>query len=410
MKYDFETMLNRYNTGSLKWEEMGKYGITQDMNIIPMSNAEMEFYNPPEVVKGLCDYINKTVMAYFYPMDSYYEALINWMKNRHSWRVERDWVIPYPGVHGVLCSILNAFTEKGDGVIVMPPTWPGFFAVIKDNNRVQINNPLIYDDNTYYIDFEDLEKKASDPNNKVLFFCSPQNPVGRVWTREELIRVAEICIDHNVLIISDEVHSDIIMPGFKHIPLASISSCISDHTITCTAPSKTFNLAGLFTSNIITSNSEYKEKIKKICSKQGVFRPNMLGVKACELAYAKGGAWLDKCVDKINENREYVKNFIEEKLPMLKLTDCQGGYLLWVDMNDLGLDTYEMEKKLMEEAHIFFDDGYYFGDEGKGFERINIACPTEAVKDAMNRLYKWVGKLEKSEKSKSCNKIFLAAK
>lgn len=391
MDYDFETMLTRYGVGSTKWEEMRKYGITPDMHIMPMSNAEMEFSNAPEIKEGLKKYIDNTVMAYFKPVDTYYNAVTDWMRARNDWNINKEWIVPYPGIHGALSSILEAFTAPGDEVIVMPPTWPGFFDVIENFNCVQIDNPLISDGNSYFIDFEDLENKASSPKAKILFFCSPQNPAGRVWTREELQKIADICIKHNILIVSDEAHSDIIMPGYKHIPLASLESKISNHTITCTAPTKTFNIAGLEVSNIIIENQWLREKFKSIMKKHKIFRPNMLAMKACELAYAFGSPWLDECIKKIDENRKLVEDFFAAKLPMLPVTKLEATYLMWIDMRPLGLSTEELERALMYDAHVFFDDGYYFGEkEGAGFERVNIACPTKAVQIALDRLYAWV--------------------
>ncbi len=390
MKYDFETMLNRYDIGSTKWEEMRKYGITPDMRIMPMSNAEMEFYNPPEVMEGLREYLRNAVLAYFTPTDNYYDTVIAWMRARHNWNIKKEWIVPYPGIHGALCTALGAYTQPGDGIIMMPPTWPGFFHVLEEYGCQRVDNPLIHKEDTYYIDFDDLEAKAREPENKLLFFCSPQNPAGRVWTREELLRVADICLRNDVRIISDEVHSDLIMPGHVHVPLAALSPEISAHTITCTAPSKTFNLAGMYASNIIIENEELRAAFNKIRAKHGVFRPNMLGMKACELAYAKGGAWLDACIDKIDENRRLVEAFVAKKLPMLKVTKMEGTYLMWIDMRGLGLSAEELERALMEDAHVFFDDGYYFGDEGRGFQRVNVACPTEAVLTALERLYAWI--------------------
>lgn len=398
--YDFETMLNRWGTGSTKWEEMAQYGITPDQGIIPMSNAEMEFYNPPEVIEGLKEFLDKTVLAYFRPMDSYYDAIIDWMKIRFDWQIEKEWICPFPGVHGALASILRAMTEKGDGVIVMEPTWPGFFHVLEQNGRVCVNSPLLCDEAsfTYHIDFKDLEIKASDPNNKMIFFCSPHNPVGRVWNREELQRVAEICIANNVIIVSDELHADLIMPGYRHTVLASLSQEIQRHTITCTAPSKTFNLAGLCTSNIIISDPLLRDRFNQRKSADGIIRPAMLGMKACELAYSHGGKWLDACIQVLDENRRYVTEFLTEKLPCIRATPLEGSYLMWMDLRPLGLPYRELEKQLMAKAKVFFDDGYYFGKAGEGFVRVNIACPKAAVVDAMERLYKWVSTLEKSEK------------
>lgn len=390
MKYDFDTILNRYNTGSTKWDEMLKYGITPEMQIMPMSNAEMEFYNPPEVMEGLRKYLDEAVLAYFKPLDSYYDAVIGWMKNRHHWNIKREWIVPYPGVHGALCAMLGAYTRPGDGVIMMPPTWPGFFHVLEDYGCVRVDNPLIQAGNTYNIDFEDLEEKARNPKNKLLFFCSPQNPTGCVWTRDELLRVADICLRNDVLIISDELHSDLIMPGYTHIPMASLSPEISMNTISCTAPSKTFNLAGMYVSNIIIENEALRDRFNKIRAKYGIFRPNILAMKACEIAYAECAPWLDACIRKLDQNRRLVEAFLKEKLPMLHVTRLEGSYLMWIDMRALGLPVEELERALMEDAHVFFDDGYYFGDEGRGFQRVNIACPTESVMTALERLHNWI--------------------
>ena len=397
MEYDFATIFDRFNIGSTKWEEMRKYGITPEMHIMPMSNAEMEFYNAPEIVSGVQDYLGKTVLAYFTPTQDYFNAVCGWMERRHKWKVEREWVVPYPGIHGALCMMIQAYLHLGDGVIVMTPTWPGFFHVIQENGCVQVDNPLLAVGDTYYIDFEDLEKKAKDPNNKILFFCSPQNPAGRVWTRDELYRVGRICTDNNVLIVSDELHSDLIMPGYTHIPFATVCEDFNSRLITCTAPSKTFNLAGLIASNVIISDEGLRKAFQKQKSRCGIFRPDMLAMKACELAYTKGDAWLDACIAQIYENACYVTSFIEKNLPMLKVTKLEGSYLMWVDMRALGLDNAELERALMNDAHAFFDDGYYFGPNGHGFERINIACPLQCVIDVMENLRQWVDKLMKSK-------------
>lgn len=394
MLYDFSTILNRFDIGSTKWEEMRKYGITPEMHIIPMSNAEMEFYNAPEIVEGIKEYVDKTVMAYFTPTQSYFDAVIGWMKRRHQWPVKREWIVPYPGIHGALCMMLQAYVKPSEGVIVMPPTWPGFFHAINENLCKRVDSPLIHRGNTYYIDFEDLEQKAKDPNNTILFFCSPQNPVGRVWTRTELERVGRICMENDVLIVSDELHSDFIMPGYKHIPFATVSSEFSTKLITCTAPSKTFNLAGLIASNVIIENETLREAFQKQKSRCGIFRPDMLAMKACELAYTKGDAWLDACVAKIAENAELVTSYIEKYMPMLKVTRLEGSYLMWVDMRELGLNNDQLESALMKDACVFFDDGYYFGEEGNGFERVNIACPTECVQQALDNLRRWIDGLK----------------
>ena len=393
MKYDFETVLDRFDIGSTKWEEMRKYDITPEMHIVPMSNAEMEFYNAPEVVRGVQQYMEKTVLAYFTPTQSYFDAVSGWMKRRHGWDVPREWIIPYPGVHGAVCMAIQAYCKKGDGVIVMPPTWPGFFHGITENGCVRVDNPLIHEGDTYYIDYEDLERKAKDPNNTLLLFCSPQNPAGRVWSADEIRRVGRICIDNGVTIVSDELHSDLVMPGHKHIPFAMVSDEFKSKLITCTAPSKTFNLAGLIASNVIIEDETLRKAFQQQKSRCGIFRPDMLAMKAVEVAYNEGEAWLDECILKIEENAKLVKDYIEKYLPMLKVTKLEGSYLMWIDMRALGLDNVGLENGLMKEAHVFFDDGYYFGEEGNGFERVNIACPTSCVQDALDKLRAWINTL-----------------
>ena len=400
MQYDFETMLNRWGTGSTKWEEMAQYGITPEQNIIPMSNAEMEFSNPPEVIDGLKKYLDTAVLAYFHPTKGYFDAVTGWMKKRYGWIVEDEWICPFPGIHGALATLVHALAQKGDGVIVMEPTWPGFFHILEENGITCVNNALKCDEKTlsYSIDYEDLAAKAADPANKMLFFCSPHNPVGRVWTKEELQKVADICLANDVLIISDEVHSDLTMPGYKHNVMAALSEEIARKTITCTAPSKTFNLAGMATSNLIISDPELRKKFNAQKMKDGIFRPAMLGMKACELAYTCGAGWLDECVRALDENRRYVTEFLAEKMPDIRVTRLEGSYLMWMDFRALGLPYQELEKRLMADANVFFDDGYYFGKAGEGFERVNIACPKAAVVDAMDRLYRWVSTLRGSEK------------
>lgn len=396
MKYDFTTVLDRFNIGSTKWEEMRKYGITPEMHIVPMSNAEMEFYDAPEIVKGIQDYVADTVLAYFTPTQRYFDAVIGFMKRRHGWDIYKDWIVPYPGIHGALCMMMQTYLQKGEGAIVMPPTWPGFFHGIEENGCLQVDNPLIAKNNTYYIDYEDLERKCKDPNNKMLLFCSPANPVGRVWSKEELYKVGRICVDNDVLIVSDELHSDLVMPGFKHIPFATVApEEFNEHLIICTAPSKSFNLAGLIASNIIIPNEKLREQFLKQKSRCGIFRPDMIAMKACEIAYTQCDAWLDECITVLDENRRYVSEFISKYLPMIKVTKMEGTYLMWLDMRALGLSNEELETALMQDAHVFFDDGYYFGYTGDGFERVNIACPTSCVKRAMENLRCWIESIPK---------------
>lgn len=254
--YDFTAKIDRKATGSSKWLMMNKANPDIPDNIVPLSVADMELSTPPEILTGLQDFLHKASLGYSLPTDNYFTAVSNWMQRRHNWHIENDWILPSPGVIPSLFNAVRAFTKKHDGVIVMTPVYYPFFNSIQKNNRQIIKTSLINKDNHYYIDFADFEKKAADHNNKVLLLCSPHNPVGRVWTKEELEKIADICLHHNVLVISDEIHSDIIMPDYKHHVFATINNQIADNCIICTAPSKTFNIAGLQVSNIITQTSQ----------------------------------------------------------------------------------------------------------------------------------------------------------
>src|SRR5665647_81554 len=254
MKYDFETIIDRRSTGSGKWDQMIRCNPDVSRGVVPFSVADMELKNPPEITEGLKKYIDSTILGYTQPTDSYLNAVCDWMKRRHGWVVKRDWIIGSPGVVNALFLAVKAFTNQGDGIIIQTPVYYPFYAAIERNQRALVKNPLIYTGSNYFIDYDDLERKAHDPKNKVLLFCSPHNPVGRVWTPEELTRVGEICLRNNVLIISDEIHFDLIMPGHKHTVFANVSEDLANNTIVCTSPSKTFNLAGMQTSNIIIPN------------------------------------------------------------------------------------------------------------------------------------------------------------
>ncbi|MEG6616180.1 MalY/PatB family protein [Peptococcaceae bacterium 1198_IL3148] len=390
MKYDFETVLNRVNTGSTKWEQMKEWNPNLSENIVPFSVADMEIKNPPEIIEGLKKYLDSTILGYTVPTESYYKAVCGWMKKRHHWEIEPEWIVGTPGVVSAFYSAIKAFSEPGDGVIIMPPVYYPFFKAAANENRKVVTSPLINNGSTYVIDYEDLAKKAQHPNNKILLFCSPHNPVGRVWTKEELHRVGEICLENNVLIISDEIHFDLVMPGYKHTVFASLSDELANNMIVCTAPSKTFNLAGLHTSNIIIPNKEIREKYTEYIMSTGLFSLNILGYKACELAYTECEDWLNQLIVHIHKNHLVLKKYIEENMPMIKVYPLEGTYLQWLDFNALGLDNDELEKLMHQEALLFFDEGYIFGEEGNGYERMNIACPTKVMLEGLERLAKTI--------------------
>lgn len=386
MKYDFETLINRANTGSSKWEQMKVWNPKVSENVIPFSVADMELKNPPQIIEGLKSYLDSTILGYACPTNSYLEAVGGWMKRRHDWNIQTDWILTSPGVVKAFFNAIRALTQPGDGVIIMTPVYYPFYAAIKRNNRSLVKNPLINTGSSYLIDFEDLEKKAQDPQNKILLFCSPHNPVGRVWTQEELAKVGEICLRNNVLIISDEIHFDLIMPGHQHTVFASLGEELANITITCTAPSKTFNLAGMQTSNIIIPNQKLRNAYVKEVEAEGSFSLNILGYKACEIAYTECDEWLDELIQLVYHNHLELKTYLEANLPQIKVYELEGTYLQWMNFRELGLDRHALEELMHSKAELFFDEGYVFGDEGNGFERMNIACPTNFMMQALERL------------------------
>lgn len=386
MKYDFTTVLNRRNTGSAKYEQMIGWNPNVSESTIPFSVADMELKNAPEIVEGLKQFISDNILGYTVPTKEYNDAVCGWMQKRHGWEIKPEWIIGSAGVVGAFFSAIKAFSDPGDGIIIMTPVYYPFFNAIKKNNRTLVENELINTGNKYIIDFEDLEAKAKNSKNKILLFCSPHNPVGRVWTKEELEKVAKICLDNNVLIISDEIHFDLVMPSFKHTVFATISEEAANNMIVCTAPSKTFNLAGMHTSNIIIPNKDIRKKYLEEVESNGFFSLGILGYKACEIAYTKCEGWLEELNGLIHHNHIVLKDFFAKNLPEVKVYDLEGTYLQWMDFRPLGLDKDELEKLMHVEAEVFFDEGYVFGEVGSGFERMNIACPTNVMVEGLERV------------------------
>ena len=411
MHYDFETLVNRTGTGSSKWEGMKKYNPNIEREIVPLSVADMELKNPPEIIEGLQDYLNHAILGYTTETSSYLQAVTSWMERRHSWKVDPQWIVTAPGVVPALGYAVQAFTKPGDGIIINRPVYYPFSMVGMTGRKV-VNNPLIHDEEkrTYTFDFEDLRQKAADPNTTLMILCSPHNPVGRVWTREELTQVGRICQENGVILAVDEIHQDFVMPGHQHTVLASICEEFAQNTITCTAPSKTFNLAGMQTSNIIIPNPELREKFAAARLNNAVMYLNILGYKACEIAYNQCENWLDQLLSLIHLNAKTVETFVEKNLPQLKVYPLEGTYLLWVDCRGLGMYGKDLESFMKDEAKLFLDEGILFGEEGDGFERINLACPTKVLVDALERLKKAVDALNarggfQSKKRKAGDKL-----
>jgi len=386
MKYDFETAIDRSGQGSAKWEQMRGWKPDVSKGVVPFSVADMELKNPPEIIEGLKDYLDRTVLGYAQPTEAYLGAVCGWMKRRHGWSIEPEWIVGSEGVVGAFFSAIKALTEPGDGVIIQTPAYYPFYMAIERNGRRLVRNPLVLEGGRYSIDFDDLERKASDPRSKILLFCSPHNPTGRVWSPEELARVGEICLRHGLTIISDEIHFDLVMPGHRQTVFATVSEELAERMVVCTAPSKTFNLAGMQTSNIVIKNPELRGKYMKEAEACGFFSLGVLGYKACEIAYTRCGAWLDELIRLVARNHGELKRYVGENIPEIGVFDLEGTYLQWMDFRKFGVEPKALEKYLHEKAELFFDEGYVFGEEGSGFERMNLACPTKVMMAGLERL------------------------
>ncbi|WP_196590940.1 MalY/PatB family protein [Pectinatus frisingensis] len=384
--YNFSVNPDRADSGSVKWSAMKKMNPQVPSKIVPLSIADMELMTPPEIISGLQAFLSHTVLGYTIPTKGYLHAISNWMQQRHNWTIDHSWIVPSPGVVPALFNAVRAFTEEGDGVIIMPPVYHPFSRAITKNNRRIIENSLLKKGTDYYIDFDDLEKKAHNPKNKLLILCSPHNPVGRVWTKKELQKIADICLSNNVNVVSDEIHSDIVLPGYRHTVLASLNDTIAENCIICTAPSKTFNLAGLQVSNIIIKNDLLRRQFISTAVKAGYGALNIIGYKACEIAYTECSTWLDEFILLIAKNKTLCEDFIRENIPQIKITNMEGTYLQWWDCRALGMTKNELETFMTQQALIFGDEGYIFGHSGDGFERINLACPTSILESTLNRL------------------------
>ena len=391
IKYNFDKVIDRSNNYSLKWDELDKRFGRKDL--LSMWVADMDFMSPKPVIDALVERAKQGIYGYTSRPDSYFESVARWMKRRHNWETKTDWMIFSPGVVPALSFIVNAFTKAGDKVIVQPPVYYPFFKVIEENGRRVVNNPLRFENGRYTMDFEDLEKKVKDPETKLLFLCSPHNPVGRVWSKEELETLGRMCIDNNVLVVSDEIHHDIVYPGIKHTPFASISEEFALNSITCTAPSKTFNLAGLQTSTIIIPNRVHYDTLRTFINRFHLLQNNAFGLVALEAAYNYGEEWLEQLLEYLEGNLRALMDGIEENTPQIKVIRPEGTYLVWLDCRDLGLNTRELNHFIINKARLALDDGSWFGIGGEGFQRINIACPRSYVREAVVRLKKGIVQL-----------------
>lgn len=383
-KINFNIVVNRKNTNCLKYDFAVRRGRPE--NVLPLWVADMDFKVAPEITQAIEKRVAHGIFGYSEVKEEYFEAVAAWMEQKHGWHVKEDWLVKTPGVVFALAMAVQAFTEPGDAVIIQQPVYYPFSEVIADNGRRIVDNTLeLKEDGKYHINFEDFEQKVKENHVKLFLLCSPHNPVGRVWTKEELKKIAAICRKYDVIVVSDEIHEDFVFNG-KHQVFADLSEDAKNRTITCTAPSKTFNLAGLQVSNIWIANPKLREKFKKQIAAAGYSQLNTLGLTACEAAYRYGGEWHAELLGYLKRNLNFLREFLQTRLPEVKLIEPDGTYLVWLDFGSLGLTEEQREELLTKKAGIWLDSGAIFGAAGEGFERINIACPRSILKDALERI------------------------
>ena len=382
-KYDFDEVINRYNTNSLKYDFKKRRGMPDD--VLPLWVADMDFKTAPEIIDALYTKACHGIFGYSEPLDDYYDALKEWFINHFEWEPDSNKLILVPGVVFGICHVITSLTKEGDSILINQPVYYPFSEVILDNKRKLVVSNLIYENGKYQIDFDDLENKIIINNVKIYLLCNPHNPVGRVWSKEELLRIKDITNRHNVIVISDEIHADFIYKGYKFTSYATIDQ---KNAIICTSPSKTFNLAGLHTGNLYIFDDSLRRRIRQGIRKTGYSQSNIMGIVATTAAYKYGSDWHEALLDYLEDNLKFVREFIDENLKGVKLVEPEGTYLIWLDFNDLNISDKELNDIIVNKAKLWLDPGNIFGKSGIGFERINIACPKKILKEALYTLKK----------------------
>ncbi len=408
--YNFDKITNRKGTNCLKYDFAVERGKPAD--VLPLWVADMDFPVSEEISKSLHAAVEHGIYGYTQPKDAYYNAVMNWMERKHNWKTKREWIVKTPGVVFALGAAVKAFTDPGDAILIQNPVYYPFTNIIRDNNRKVVDNTLVYHPVTertvvpvttddvseqqinnvgtvspaYQIDFEDFERKIEQEHVKLFILCNPHNPVGRVWTVEELQKLGEICLRHHVIVVSDEIHNDFVYPGYEHTVFANVDPRFAEFTLTCTAPSKTFNLAGLQISNIFIPNENLRKAFKTEIDRTGYDEPNALGVVACEAAYRAGEDWLEQLRAYLLKNLNFLRDFLQEKIPQIHLVEPEGTYLVWLDCSELGITGKELDQFIVDKAGLWLDGGSMFGPSGAAFQRVNIACPQATLELALNKL------------------------
>lgn len=381
---DFDTVIDRKGTRSLKYDFAVRRGKPKD--VLPLWVADMDFQTSSYITDALEDMVKHGVFGYSESEEHYFEAVQNWMERHYNWHVKESWMTKTPGIVFALAMAVKAYTQENDAVLIQPPVYYPFKEVVEDNHRRLVNNTLVLGgDGTYTIDYEDFEKKIIEENVKLFILCNPHNPVGRVWTKEELERLGDICLKHGVFVVSDEIHADFVFER-KHTVFSEVKEAYRDISMICTSPSKTFNIAGLQISNIFISNPEKATAFRRQVAAAGYSQVGLPGLVACEAAYRHGDEWLEGVLAYIKVNAEFTRAYLQEHLSRVKMTKLEGTYLVWLDFRDYGLTDKELDEKILNQAGLWLDSGAVFGKCGEGFQRINIACPRKTLQQALDRL------------------------
>ena len=382
--YDFNEVIDRRNTNSLKYDFAAERGRPAD--VLPLWVADMDFRAPEPVLDALRKSVKHGIFGYSDVKGAYYEAVSGWFIARFGWETKPEWLVKTPGVVYALAMAVRALTKPGDSVLIQPPVYYPFFSVIRDNDRNIVENPLVYENGKYTIDFLDFERKITEREVKLFILCSPHNPVGRVWTMEELRRIGDICQKHNVYVVSDEIHCDFAFSEHPHHIFLEAVPELLNRAIVCTAPSKTFNLAGLQTSNIFIPGEDVRTRFNKEIDRTGYSQLNMMGLTACQAACESGGIWLEECRAYLRGNLDYLRTFLQERLPQIKLVEPEGTYFAWLDCSGLGLCRRDLNDLIVNRAKLWLDAGHIFGHNSGQFQRIVLACPRSVLAQALGQL------------------------
>jgi cysteine-S-conjugate beta-lyase len=383
MHYNFDEIIDRNNTSSVKFDLRDK--IFKKADVIPMWVADMDFRTPPFIVEALQKRLEHEIFGYTFISPSVFGAIVNWNLTRHNWQIRPEWISFSPGIVPAVNLLVLAFTQPGDKVIVQPPVYFPFFSAVENHGRELVYNPLIYSNGKYTMDFDDLESKM-DGTTKMLILCSPHNPTGNVWPPDVLHRIGELCLHRNILLISDEIHSDLVYKGFRHTPVASLSAEIAANTITCMAPSKTFNLAGLSTSFLVIPDDTLRKTYEKKLDQIHVGAGNIFGFVAMEAAYTHGNEWLDQLMEYLEGNILFLEEFIHWHIPQIRVVRPEATYMVWLDCSGLKMSPAVLKEFMINKAGLGLSDGPIFGKEGEGFQRINIGCPRSVLQEALLKL------------------------